>query len=364
MSDSARAAIKRTGQQLLQCVLLSASLCSFSLAAAPDNTTAVSITTPERQTLRQTAKALGVIETEDSPSIAAEISGRIVKITADEGAKVARGDVLVELDDRQQQLELAASEAQLRRLQVLTDNQARKYGRLQTLAKSQSVSNETLQDTAAQLRAYETEVDLATQQLALSRLQLTRTKILSPLDAQVSARHRSVGDYVNPGTALLDLVATDRLRARLYLPERHAALVKQGQPVELFSPASQQRIQGAVISTNPTVAGASRVVAVLVGFSNSAGWMPGASVDATIVLDERSNAFVIPKLSITTRHGVQIAFVEEGGVAMERQIDTGWREGQWVEVLSGLDEKDRVIVDGTYQITDKSSVTVVGGKAP
>jgi multidrug efflux pump subunit AcrA (membrane-fusion protein) len=54
---------------------------------------------------RQTAKALGVIEAEDSPSIAAEILGRIIKITADEGAKVARGDVLVELDDRQQQLD-------------------------------------------------------------------------------------------------------------------------------------------------------------------------------------------------------------------------------------------------------------------
>ena len=364
MPYSRRARIQTRSQKLLYCALLSASLCSFSSVIAAEKSTAVSVTMPERQTLRQTAKALGVIETEDSPSIAAEISGRIVKITVDEGAKVTRGDVMVELDNRQQQLELASSEAQLRRFQVLADNQERKYGRLQALARSQSVSNETLQDAAAQLRTYETEVDIATQRLALSRLQLTRTKILSPLDAQVSARHRSVGDYVNPGTTLLDLVATDRLRARLYLPERHAALVKQGQPVELFSPASQQRIQGTVIGTNPTVAGASRVVAVLVGFSNSAGWMPGASVDATIVLDERSNVLVVPKLSIASRHGAQVVFVEEGGVAEERQIDTGWQEGQWVQVLSGLDEEDRVIVDGTYQISDKSTVTVVAEQAP
>lgn len=364
MPDSPRVALLKTSQQFLYGVLLSASLCSFGLAATPDSTTAVSVTTPERKALRLTAKALGVIETEASPSIAAEVSGRILKIAADEGEHVARGDVLIELDDRQQQLELAASEAQLRRLQVLTDNQARKYQRLKALAKSQSVSNETLQDTAAQLRAYETEVDLATQKLSLSRLQLMRTKILSPLNAQVSARHRSVGDYVIPGTPLLDLVATERLRARLHLPERHAALVTKGQRVELFSPASQQRIQGTVTSTNPTVTGASRVVAVLVGFSNTAGWLPGASVDATIVLGERSDALVIPKLSITSRRGTEVVYVEVDGVAQERQIDIGWKEGQWVEVLSGLNEADRVIVEGTYQISDGSPVSIVGEVRP
>lgn len=289
MPYSRRARIQTRSQKLLYCALLSASLCSFSSVIAAEKSTAVSVTMPERQTLRQTAKALGVIETEDSPSIAAEISGRIVRIAIDEGARVARGDVLVELDDRQQRLEVATSEAKLRRYQVLADNQVRKYGRLQELAKRNAVSNETLEDAAAELRAYEAEADLATQQLALARLQLARTKILSPLDAQVSARHRSVGDYVNLGTALLDLVATDRVRARLHLPERHAALVKKGQAVELFSPASHQRIQGAVIGVNPTVAGASRVVAVLVEFPNTAGWQPGASVDATIVLEERAN---------------------------------------------------------------------------
>ncbi len=343
--------------------LLATTLGMLSTVVTAENTTAVSTTTPQRQALRQTAKALGVIETEASPSIATEIAGRIVRIIADEGAKVASGDLLVELDGSQQRLEVAASEAQLHRFQVLTGNQARKYKRLQALAKSKAVSNETLEDTAAQLRAYEAEIDLATQQLALSRLQLARTKILSPLDAQVSSRHRSVGDYVNPGTPLIDLVATDRLRARLYLPERHAALVRKGQPVELFSPVSQQRIQGEVIGINPTVAGASRVVAVLVGFSNADGWLPGASIDATVVLGERTNALVIPKLSIASRRSGLVVYVAVDGVAQERQIETGWREGQWVEVLSGLDETDRVIVDGVYQITDNSPVTVVGEQA-
>lgn len=101
MPYSRRARIQTRSQKLLYCALLSTSLRSFISVIAAEKSTAVSVTMLERQT----AKALGVIEAEDSPSIAAEILGRIIKITADEGAKVARGDVLVELDDRQQQLD-------------------------------------------------------------------------------------------------------------------------------------------------------------------------------------------------------------------------------------------------------------------
>ena len=317
----------------------------------------VSSTLPLRRDIDYVLEALGSVESLSSPTISAETAGRITQIAIDVGSPVAQGQLLVSIDSTLHDIQVAESEAEFQRQEVMLENQRREVDRLNRLAKSQSVSKDQLEDQRDQLAMLEAQIEVARQRMEHARYMASLTQVLAPQASAIAKRHVSLGDYVSPGQPLFDLVSVDRLRARLAFPEQDASSIKLGQEVYLNTPAAPDVMAiGTVTQINPRININNRAVEVLVEFSNPGGWYPGGSVNATLVFDQRPAALTVPRQSVVNRNGQAVVFVTSGGRARAQPVELGWREPEWIEITRGLEESDRVVVEGASLITDGSAL--------
>jgi len=347
---------------ILLCCLLAACGDKPDEAVGPavEQGTPVTVARPELREVNYVLKALGTSESIQHPTIAAETSGRVVELNVTEGAPVRAGAVLVKIDDTLHRIDAAKAQAELKRAQVLLDNQAREVERLTRLAEKGAVSKDHLEDEQDQQKVLAAQRDIARKQWEQASYLESRTRVAAPLDSLVTRRHVSVGDYVNVGQPLVDLVAIDTLRARLAFPEQDAALVALGKGVWLRSPAAPGiEALGQVTNVNPQIETGSRALEIIVEFANPGGWLPGGSVDATLLVETRTGALTVPRISVVRRNERDVVYVLENDMARERVVSLGWREADWIEIVSGIGKDDWVVVEGAALVTDGSAVSAM-----
>ena len=347
----------------LLCTVLIVALCGCADPPAPDlqskaaSGTRVTITRPKQQSIDDVLTALGSVESIHHPTISAETAGQIVSIEVSEGEAVAAQQLLTTIDNTLHAIEADKASAQLQRQEVLLDNQQREVDRLLQLARSQSVSRDKLEDEQAQLHMLTALRDVAKKQRQQALYLESKTRVLAPRDGLIASRLVSMGDYVTRGQPLFKLVSVKRLRARLAFPEHHAADVTVGKQVALVSPVALQTVaEGKVTSVSPQINPANRAIDVIVEFENPGGWYPGASVDATLMVERRLAALTVPALSVVRRGGSDVVFVidGDGDRASQREVTVGWSEDDWMEIADGLTTSDWVVVEGSALITDGS----------
>lgn len=327
--------------------------------AADTGAVRVLVTRAQQRPIEHVLTALGSVESIHHPTISAETSGQIIGIEVQEGDPVEPRQLLANIDNTLHRIEAEKAAAELQRQEVLLENQRREVNRLLQLARSQSISRDRLEDEQAQLEMLTALRNVASKQTEQAQYLASKTRILAPRAGRVTQRHISIGDYVTPGQPLFQVVATDKLRARLAFPEHHAANISLGQQVRLKSPASQARAAlGSVTSINPQINPRSRAIDIIVEFDNPGGWYPGGSVDATLVVEEKQDAPTLPTLSVVRRGEQNVVFVVEGERAVQRPVELGWQEGDWVEIVSGLAAQDLVVTEGAALISEGSRLVI------
>ena len=323
--------------------------------------TPVVVSEPTQRDIEYVLTALGSVESIDDPTLSAETSGQVRRIGVNEGDSVTEGQVLVSLDDTLHVIETAKAEAELRRANVVLDNQIKEVQRLQRLARTQSVSRDKLEDEQAQQEILTAQRDVARKQWEQAEHLATKTRVKAPINGLVTRRHISTGDYVIDGQPLVELVSVQRLRARIAFPEQDAAQIEVGKQVRLKTPAAPDELAlGVVTAVNPQIRTHNRAVEITVEFDNPGGWLPGASVDAELVAARHEQALTVPLLALSTRASRSVVFVVEQDTAHAVEVQTGWREDGWVEILDGLNPGQPIVIEGTAMLSDGSRVQAQG----
>lgn len=323
--------------------------------------TPVTTTLPIEREIDYVLFALGSVESLNSPTIAAETAGRITRVQVEVGNRVATGQQLASIDASLHKIQSAEAEAEFLRQSVQMENQRKEVARLEQLARSQSVSQNQLEDEQDQLRVMQAQREVARKRWEHAQHMESMTQILAPHNGSIAHRHVALGDYVSPGQPLFDLVTVDRLRARLAFPEQDASSIAIGQEVQLRSPAAPDALAlGEVTQINPRINAVNRAVEVLVEFDNPGGWYPGSSVDATLVVERKAAALTVPRLSVVTRDGKAVVFVSSNNAAVAREVTLGWQEPEWVEVTRGIAREDRIVVEGAAQLSNGSNLVETG----
>jgi len=328
-------------------------------ATATEATRAVPIETAvvKSQTVEVVEQSLGRLEAPRIPAVSAETTGQIVSIAVDAGDRVAAGTALAVLDDEAQRLSLDSAEATVARLQVLLENQERTVGRLEQLSKEQSVAESMLDDAVAQARALRAQVAEASARSREAARALSKTRVVSPIDGIVQAKHISVGDFVTPGLPMFEVVADELLRAYLPFPETLSDRIAPGQPVLLSLPTREdEAVRAEVSEIRPMVGVGSSAIEAIVAFHNPGAWKSGASVRGRVVIERHENSMVVPELSVVQRPSGDVVYVIEGDLVREHLVKTGVRRDGWIEVLSGLDVGATIATDGAGFLTDGASV--------
>lgn len=322
--------------------------------------TAVTAAPPLQQDIAVTERSVGQLESLITPEVAAEVEGRILQGFAKTGERVTKGQLIAELDPEDYRIATTAANAELRQLSALRDNQSRTVERYQALLAGHQISMDRHDEAVAQLRALNEQIKAAQARLEQSERALTKTRVLSRYDGVVDAELISPGDFVKVGDPLFRITTSDRLRARLPLPETLASKLSVGQEIELHSPlAPDTRVTSTISEIRPTIGVRNRALDVFAIVENPGNWQPGGSVNASIVIDRRRDALLVPESAVVPRPAGDVIYVVEAGVAHPRRVETGIFRDGLVEIRSGVSATDLVVDTGASFLTEGAPVTVI-----
>jgi len=192
--------------------------------------------------------------------------------------------------------------------------------------------------------------------------QLSYARILSPIGGVVSDRPLYAGEMASPGTPLVTVMDISRVVARVSVPQSQAGTVKVGHPATITQVDSGQEVPGKVIVVSPATDPASTTVQVWVEAENPGEKLkPGASVHAVIITELFKAATVVPITAILPgeEKGTAVLTVSADSTAHKRPVELGVREGDKVQILSGVKPGEEVVVVGGLGVDDKAKVKII-----
>lgn len=330
----------------------------------------VRVETARRARLASGERVTGTVRAFHRATVTAETQGRVVERHVEAGTHVEKGGLLVELESSRLELELRRAEAALRAARTVLAHARREFERGKQLLERKAISTQHFDDLKHAVDRARDEVVLATVARDTARRNLADTKITAPFAGTVDSLAVDVGDFVVPGTPVATLVDLSRVRIFGGVTAREAARLEPDTPARV----SFADLGGA--SFDAILKSVSRVAGNADGTYEIELWLdPPEDVTmrdglvAQIALPDSGVApsLLIHRAAVLRRDGRPEVFVvrEENGmtVARIRPVRTGRSEGDWIEILDGLEEGDAVVWDGHFALEDGSVVLVDGPPA-
>lgn len=357
----------------------------------------------EEKLLAPTLEVSGSLVAEESSEVASATAGICTKVNIDVGARVKKGDVLVQLDNRDPALRAQAADASalqaLAKLGIKTGEKfdpdkvaevrAAKEGRdlavdeaarTKTLFESGSVAQATYDQArtrAEQAKAqYEAAYNGAMQAYAgvaaaqsqanLARKNVSDTSIRSPFDGAVAERRISAGEFAPMGRVVAVVVRDDVLRLRIDIPETDSAKVSVGKEVTLTVAAFPSRVfKGVVKRIGASVKAQSRALPIEAEVLNPDGVLkPGFFARAYIELGETATkAKFVPRSAVGNSGSASRVFVRVGNRVLERIVTLGREIDGQVEIHGNLEITDEVAIDNVEQLADGMDIVAAAGQA-
>jgi len=212
-----------------------------------------------------------------------------------------------------------------------------------------------------QIKAAAAQVDTAKAHHQGSEAQLSYAEIRSPIAGVIAERGVYPGEMANAGAPLLTIMDTTRVVARANVPQGQAGYLKVGVAATVKQPDTSEEVPGKVIVVSPAVDPNSTTVQVWVELPNPGErFKPGVSVHVTMVANTIKGAMVVPAVALLPAEegGTQAIVVGADGKAHVRKIETGVRDGDKVQVLSGLKPGEQVVTVGGLGLEDGAKVRV------
>ena len=320
----------------------------------------VSSTFPSTQEINEEENLMGLIYSKSSPSLAVEVSGRVVKIIADVGDKVKAGDILAKIDSEKYNLQFSQAKAEIARLSALLVNQELDLKRAEKLFKDNLVSEEMMDRTKADFNALKEQMNAADAQLRNTKRLIEETNIKAPIKSEVAIKHIDAGDYVQPGMVVYELVDTKNLKVDLSFPEYLSPKLKKGLEVRITSPTNPDEIVISKIKDiKPNIDSRNKSLTTIIDFENPGTWLPGASSRATVVFSKFENAIVVPQISVVRRSIGEVIYVVKGDSVKETPVKTGLRKEGYIQILEGITLNDEIVKDGAGFLADSSIIEIV-----
>lgn len=287
--------------------------------------------------------ATGTLLANEEVELVSELAGRITHIGFEEGGSVSVGQVLVRINDDELQAQLRKAEANLKLAQ---DDEARKQ---QLLAVS-GISQEQYDAAQAATTGLRADADDL-------RARVAKSVIRAPFSGKVGLRNVSEGGYVAASTVIAKLQQTNPMKVEFAVPERHGRSMKPGTAITFTLEGDTARYTGEVYAVDPSVDAATRTVKVRARSANPDGRLiPGSFTRVEVRLERIPDALVIPAEALIPDIQGQKVFVMKGGKVTSARVQLGMRTANSVQLTTGVEAGDSVIVTGLLALRDGASV--------
>ncbi|ABI59246.1 efflux RND transporter periplasmic adaptor subunit [Nitrosomonas eutropha] len=322
------------------------------------NPPAVSVATARNVSIEVREESIGSLEGIMDPTIAAEVSGRVLKVLVRQGQHVKKGQEIALLDPADHQLLRREALSEVARLEALLENQQRSVERNTRLVERNFISQIVLDDVKTQEIALRRQLEGAKSRLATIEHNKSKTRLFSPMDGKIESQTVVEGDYVKVGDPLLQIISNQHLRAHLPFPESIASYIRPNLEVRLSTPTSDTEIISHIRELKPAIGVSNRAIDALVYIENQPGWHAGASVSGVVILGVRENVVVVPEQSVVLRPAGQVVYAINGEQVEQRVVRTGLNQDGMVEIIDGVQAGEQIVLDGAAFLTDGTKVTI------
>jgi RND family efflux transporter MFP subunit len=333
------------------------------------NVPTVSVIQPKPSAAAQELILPGNVEAYTETPIYARTNGYLRRWTADIGARVNKGQLLAEIETPEVDAQLQQAHADLATAQANYELAKKTTARWQELERTNFVSKEAVDQTIGAAQARKAEVESARANVArLERLQGFQ-RVYAPFDGVITARNIDIGALIDAGggqgKALFRISAADRLRVYIQVPQTYSHDVQPGLEAELtFAEFPGRRFPARVVRNAQAIDRDMRTMTAEVEVDNRSGeLLPGAYAQVHLKLKQDKPALILPANTLLFRpEGVQVGVVGADQRVVLKTVAVGRDFGTEVEVVSGLEPSDQVIVNPADSLSAGAQVRVV--KAP
>ncbi|MEE8558425.1 MAG: efflux RND transporter periplasmic adaptor subunit [Myxococcota bacterium] len=347
----------RTG--LLALAILSVAACGGGDAAAPPPATPVVVTPVEVRRLDEHIEATGQLLARDQARVAAEVPGRITEVLHDEGDRVEAGAVVIRIDPERRELERDDALARVAEAEASLGDREREAKRYRTLRRKQVASESQLDQVETELQLARARLQAARAHLGVAERAVRDANLRAPFGGLISRRSISVGEFVQAGQSLFELVALDPIQVEFHLAEKDSARVAVGVEVTVrVAPYPDEEFRARIVVVSPTIDPRTRTLRLKGELPNPEGRLrPGLFARVGLGVDRRDHVLMVPEEAVLYRADGAIVFRVVGTNVVERRvIQPGVHRDGWIEVSKGLAAGDRVVRRGHTELIDGAHV--------
>ena len=399
--------------------LVAACGCSKKEAAEVEAPAPVQVAAVTQDTVRRTVTADGTLFPTNQWNVMPKITAPVQKFLVNRGDQVKEGQLLAMLENKDLVAAAAAARSQVDQAQASLQNteQAsipesivkaqtdvesdqeqfdaarRVLESRQQLLKEGALARKSVDDASVQfasakaqletakehLRTLQTagkqaqinnaraQVELAQAQLRSAQAQVTYSEVRSPAAGVIADRPLYAGDVAVAGTPLMVVMDVSRVVARVNVPASDSTAIRVGQPATISLTDTGQEVPGQVTVVSPATDPNSATIQVWVQADNPGrNLKPGVAVHVSIVTETIKNAMLVPAAAILPGEtgGTAVLVVDSDATAHRRAVQLGVRQGDKIQVLTGVLPREDVVVVGGMGVDDKAKVKVIQANAP
>jgi membrane fusion protein (multidrug efflux system) len=328
----------------------------------------VEVDTVKTGRIVEVRESVGTVRAYESITVTAKVAGIVGEIGFNEGQKVKAGDMLVQFDAAERRAEIEQAVAEASRAEALRNEVAIKLERAQALSRTGAGTGAQVDDLTAQMKSLEGSIASARAQRKAAEARLEDLIIRAPFAGRVGTRSVSLGAYVAPGTRITTLDDLSKVRLDFAVPENLLGRLKPGQTVNASSAAYRGRtFKGSVSTIDPRVDQTTRTARLTAEFDNpDEALKPGMFLSVALEVSTKDDAVVVPEEAVVSEGLRHIVYPVKDNKVERRVITIGQRQGGKVEVVSGLQAGETIVVLGVQRVRPGAEVIArpLGSGAP
>lgn len=339
---------------------------SPSGALAAQNAAPVAVAESQTLPIIREERVTGTVTSPRSAALSAQVGGMVARIAVEEGDRVEPGQVLLELDRELAEHALETAQAEQARARATLADARRRLDEGRRLVADKSIPKSEFESLGAAVKIAEAEFAAAAAGARQQAAVLARHEIKAPFAGVVSERRTELGEWVSPGTPVLELVATDGLRFDFRVPqELYPRLDGNAEVILSLNTLPDETFGGRIAAAVPVSDPSARtfLLRVLPADEAHPAITPGMSARALLRIDTGREGVVVPRDALLRypdgRVSVWVLEEAEGGTRVrERLVELGLSFGDRVEIREGLEAGATVVVEGNESLQDGQAVRV------
>ncbi|MCK2042003.1 efflux RND transporter periplasmic adaptor subunit [Chromohalobacter sp. TMW 2.2308] len=342
-------------------------------SAGRDRSAAVAAIEAQRGDLEITVGALGTVRSLSSIDVYPRVEGELLTVDFEEGEHVEKGQRLATIDPRDYQAQLAAAQGQLVQDQAQLKSAREDLERYETLAQSQSISRQELEQQRQLVRQYQGAVASDRADIDSAQVQLDYTDITAPNAGIIGIRNVDPGNLVSSGDddPIATLTQLDPISVVFSLPSQYVPTLREqlasgDAPSVSVTTVGDERLEGQLTSIDSQIDTATGTVRLRARFDNAADRLyPSAFVDVRLTVNTLRDRVIVPAPAVQTgQDGLFVYVVGDDDTVTRHDVVVSASENHRSALASGVSAGERVVVDGVDSLRDGAKVRVVSNALP